>query len=264
MGMPTLIELPDAESCAKLAHELGLAFVEINMSFPQYQPETLDAEKLREIMDRYGVYFTIHADESTDPCNVNTRIADVYSDTMERAVELAKKLGIPTINLHLLRGVYVTLPTRRTFIYAENEDFYLGKLREFRERMEKTVGGSGVRICVENTDGFDLPFLAHGVDTLLESPVFGLTFDIGHDHAINGLDKPFILARQDRLHHMHMHDGAGTKVHLALGDGEMDIAWYKALADRHSCRIVLETKTVEALKQSVKYLRERGMMNSRL
>lgn len=259
-GMPTLIELPDVESCAALARELGLAFVEINMSFPQYQPETLDAEKLRDIMNKYGVYFTIHADESTDPCNVNTRIADVYSDTVEYAVELSKKLGIPTINMHLLRGVYVTLPDRRTYIYAENEEFYLEKLRAFRDRMEKAVGDSGVRICVENTDGFDLPFLAHGVDTLLESHVFGLTFDIGHDHAINGIDKPFILARRDRLHHMHMHDGAGTKVHLALGDGEMDIAWYRTLADEHDCRVVLETKTVEALKASVKYLRDRGMM----
>ena len=258
--MPTLIELPDAESCAALARELGLQFVELNMSFPQYQPETLDERKLRDIMDRYGVYFTIHADENTDPCSVNERIADVYADTVEYAVELSKKLGIPTINMHLLRGVYVTLPTRRTFIYAENEDFYLEKLRAFRERMEKAVGDSGVRICVENTDGYDLPFLVHGVDTLLESPVFGLTFDIGHDHAIGEIDKPFILARENRLHHMHMHDGAGTKVHLALGDGELDIAWYKALAEKHDCRIVLETKTVAALKKSVQYLRERGMM----
>lgn len=258
--MPTLIELPDAESCAALARELGLKFVELNMSFPQYQPETLDAEKLRHIMEKYGVYFTIHADESTDPCSVNARIADVYADTMEYAVELAKKLGIPTINMHLLRGVYVTLPTRRTFIYAENEGFYLEKLRAFRDRMEKAAGDSGVRICVENTDGFDLPFLAHGTDTLLESPVFGLTFDIGHDHAIDGIDKPFLLAREDRLCHMHMHDGAGKKVHLALGDGELDIAWYRALAEKHGCRVVLETKTVEALKKSVGYLRERGMM----
>lgn len=259
-GMPTLIELPDAESCAALARELGLSFVEINMSFPQYQPETLDAEKLRKIGERYGVFFTIHADESTDPCNVNARIAEVYTETVEAAVELAKKLGVPTINMHLLRGVYVTLPTYRTYIYAENEDFYLEKLRTFRDRMEKAVGESGVRICIENTDGFDLPFLAHAVDTLLESPVFALTFDIGHDNAIDHRDLPFLLAREDRLTHMHMHDGAGKSVHLALGDGEMDIAYYHALAEKRNCRVVLETKTVEALRKSVKYLRERNML----
>lgn len=259
-GMPTLVELPDVESCAALCRELGLSFVEINMSFPQYQPEMLDERKLRDIMERYGVYFTVHADESTDPCNVNERIAEVYTETMEYTVALAKKLGIPTVNLHLLRGVFVTLPSRRTFIYAENEEFYLNKLHVFRDRMEKAIGDSGVKLCIENTDGFDLPFLAHGVDMLLESPVFGLTYDIGHDHAIGGADREFILDRSERLCHMHMHDGAGQKVHLALGDGEMDIARYRRLAEDCDCRVVLETKTVDALRKSVRYLRDRGMV----
>ena len=259
-GMPTLIELPELESCAALCRELGLEFVEINMSFTQYQPEVLDEGRLRDIMERYGVYFTIHADESTDPCSVNSRIAEVYTENMELTVKLAGRLGIPTVNLHLMRGIYVTLPTGRTFIYAENEELYLEKLRAFRERMEKASAGSGVRICIENTDGFELPFLTHGVDTLLESPAFSLTYDIGHDHAIGERDKPFILRRADRLSHMHMHDGAGEKVHLALGDGELDIAYFRELADEHDCRIVLETKTVEALRSSVKYLRDGGMM----
>lgn len=257
-GMPTLIELPDAESSAALCRELGLDFVELNMSFPQYQPETLDEGRLRDIMERYGVYFTLHADESTDPCSVNRRIAGVFSDTMEYAVALAGRLGMPSVNMHLLRGVYVTLPERRTYIYAENEELYLDGLRHFRDRMERAAGESGVRVCIENTDGFDLPFLTHGVDTLLESPAFALTYDIGHDNAIGGADREFILARSDRLVHMHMHDGAGQRVHLALGDGDMDIAWYRALAERCGCRAVLETKTVAALRKSVEYLRVRG------
>lgn len=255
-GMPTLIELPDLESHAALAQELGLDFIEINMSFPQYQPEKLDVEKLKEIKEKYGVYFTVHADESTDVCSVNPRIAKAYSDTMLDTIALAKKLGIPTINLHLLRGIYVTLPDRRTFVYAENEDFYLAKLREFRDRAEGAIGKSGIKICIENTDGYDLPFLVHALDTLLESPAFALTFDIGHDNAIKNIDKPVILAREERLRHIHMHDGQGKRVHLALGDGDMDIAWYLALAEKHRCRVVLETKTVAALRQSVKYLRE--------
>ena len=45
---------------------------------------------------------------------------------------------------------------------------------------------------------------------------------------------------------------------LALGDGDMDMAWYRALAERCGCRAVLETKTVAALRKSVEYLRVRG------
>ena len=253
-GMPTLIELNSTREAAALCRELGLKFIELNMSFPQYQPESMDLEELKSLKQEYGIYYTVHIDESLDPCSVNPRIADVYLDTMLQAIRIAKELEIPTLNMHLLRGIYVTLPHKRTYVYAENMDFYLGKLRQFRDAVTEAVGDSGIRISVENTDGYDLPFLMAAVDLLLESPVFALTFDIGHDHAIRNIDKPVILEREHRLCHMHMHDALGSNVHLALGDGEMDLDYYLALAEKHDCRVVLETKTIEALKKSVKYL----------
>ena len=105
------------------------------MSFPQYQPECLDADRLLELKEKYGIYFTVHIDESLDPVCVNAGVAQAYLDTMLKTVALAKKAGIPVLNMHLQRGVYVTLPERRTYIYAENQDFYLGKMREFRDRI---------------------------------------------------------------------------------------------------------------------------------
>ena len=253
-GMPTLIELDSTRKAAELCNELGLGFIELNMSFPQYQPECMDIEMLKELKEKYGIYYTIHIDESLDPCSVNSAIAKVYTDTMLKTIEIAKALEIPTLNMHLLRGIYVTLPDRRTFVYAENEEFYLNKMRQFRDKVTEAIGDSGIKVCIENTDGFDLPFLLHAMDLLLESPVFMLTMDIGHDYAIDGIDKPLIMERADRLYHMHMHDALGKSVHLALGDGEMDLDWYLKLADKYKCRIVLETKTVEALKKSVKWL----------
>ena len=257
-GMPTLIETSTLEDCAKLCAESGLDFIELNMNMPQYQLDKIDVDYFKSIADKYGIYYTIHIDESLDPCNVNSRIAQVYTDTMLQTIEIAKKLHIPTLNMHLLRGIYVTLPHVRTYVYAENEDFYLGKMKEFRDKLTEAVGESGIKIAIENTDGYDLPFLRHALELLLESPVFAQTFDIGHDHAIKNIDKPVILKNEHRLCHMHMHDALGTNVHLALGDGEMDLDYYLALAKKHSCRIVLETKTVEALKKSVEYLNKKS------
>lgn len=255
-GMPTLIELKSTEESAALCRELGLDFIELNMSFPQYQPEQIDIAELTELKRKYGIFYTVHIDESLDPCSVNPGIARVYTETALKVVELAKALEIPTLNMHLLRGIYVTLPDRRTYVYAENEAFYLEKLREFRDRVTAAIGGSGVKFCVENTDGYDLPFLIHGLELLLESPAFMLTFDIGHDHAIGNIDEPVILNRGERLMHMHMHDARGTNVHQALGDGEMDIPRFLRMAEEHNCRVVLETKTVAALKSSVRWLKQ--------
>ena len=252
-GMPTLIEIPDLEQSAALCRRLGLKFMEINMSFPQYQPECLDADRLLELKEKYGIYFTVHIDESLDPACVNAGVAQAYLDTMLKTVALAKKAGIPVLNMHLQRGVYVTLPERRTYIYAENQDFYLGKMREFRDRVTEAIGSSDVMVCVENTDGgdcFALPFLAAAADTLLESPAFGLTLDVGHDYLNRNVDQAFILARRERLHHMHLHDALGKNVHLALGDGEIDKERFLKLAGEQGCRVLLETKTVEALQKS--------------
>ena len=69
---------------------------------------------------------------------------------------------------------------------------------------------------------------------------------------------PFILAREDRLIHFHIHDGSEQppRNHLALGDGEIDLAARLRLAEAHNCRCVLETKTVDALTRSVAWLAE--------
>ena len=253
-GMPTLIELNSLEESAALCRELGLKFIELNMSFPQNQLEKLDVDELLRIKEKYGIFYTVHLDEELNPCSMNTGVRQAYVENVLGTVELARKLGIPTLNMHMLRGIYCTLPTKRVYIYEENEAVYREYLRQFRDRVTEAIGDSGVKICVENTDGFDLPFLLHGLDLLLESPAFAMTYDIGHDYAINCADKPIIMERSGHLRHMHMHDALGTQVHLALGDGEMDLEYYLRLAAEHDCRVVLETKTVAALRQSARWV----------
>ena len=55
---------------------------------------------------------------------------------------------------------------------------------------------------------------------------------------------------------MHLHDAthAPNKNHLPLGEGEMDIAQKLRLAAEHDCRVVVEVKTVQALRASVEKL----------
>ena len=92
---------------------------------------------------------------------------------------------------------------------------------------------------------------------LLESPKFGLTWDIGHSKATHEKDVPFLMEHRERLIHFHIHDGTETPPgnHLALGDGEIDLKDRLRIAESRQARCVLETKTVQALKQSVQWLR---------
>lgn len=256
-GMPTLIETGTLTACAALCKELGLRFVELNMNLPMYQLGEIDAPYFQTIAKQYGIMYTIHLDENLNISDFNPYIADGYRRTVLETIALAKELGISVINMHLSCGVYFTLPNKRVYLFSEYREQYLKSITDFRKMCEEAIGDSDIRICIENCDGFPL-FQKEALRILLASPVFGLTFDIGHNHSCGGVDEPYILENKAKLHHMHMHDALGKKNHLALGTGELDLEKYLDLAESQNCRVVLETKTVEGLRQSVRWLQNRG------
>lgn len=256
-GMPTLLEAPDPESAAALCRELGLDFVELNMNLPEYQEWNIPL--LQNAADRYRIYYTIHLDENLDLCYFNPRVADAYLNTMLEAIGAAKRLHIPVINMHLASGVHFTLPREKVYLYEAYPERYLERLAKAVRECERAAEGAALKICIENTGGFALPYQQKALELLLRSPLFGLTFDIGHDQTAGNPDKPYFLAHQDRLKHFHIHDATRTENHLPLGTGELDIPWYAALAEKNSCRAVLEVKTVQALRQSVDWIKQMNL-----
>jgi sugar phosphate isomerase/epimerase len=153
------------------------------------------------------------------------------------------------------RGAKYTLPDRVIYFFEAYEEEYLQRIRAFRDECEKRIGDADITICVENTSGY-LPFLRKAVEALLESPVFGLTYDIGHNYCAGDMDEQFILAHADRLKHFHIHDClAEKKDHRTLGTGVLDVQRYLALAESLGCTAVVETKTVESLEISMGWIR---------
>ncbi|MBU3098547.1 MULTISPECIES: sugar phosphate isomerase/epimerase family protein [Clostridium] len=249
-GMPTLIETNSIESCVKLCKELDLDFIELNMNLPQYQIESIDIQKFKSICENENIYFTIHIDENFNVCDFNNEISKAYIKTILATIDIAKQLKIPVLNMHMSNGVYFTLPNEKIFLFNQYKEIYLTKLKKFREMCKKAIGESNIKICIENCSGYK-DFALEGIELLLESNVFALTFDIGHSHIVNGIDEVFINKHIDRLYHMHVHDGKGRENHLPLGIGEINIKERISLAREHKCRIVLEIKTIRGLKQSV-------------
>lgn len=258
-GMPTLIENRTIEESAALCRELGLSFVEMNMNLPQYQVQIMDPACLRAVAREYGIAYTIHLDENMNVADFNPLVAEAYRQTVLDTVALAKKLEIPVLNMHFPLGVYFTLPDRKVFLFGEYREQYINSMTEFRDVCTDAIGDSGIRICIENWSGY-ADWQIPALDALLESPAFGLTFDVGHNLCKGGVDEPIILARKEHLHHLHLHDVRdGKKDHQALGTGELDIHKYLELAKDRDCSVVVETKTVAGLRESIRWLRECGL-----
>ena len=254
-GAPTMVEMETLRQGAEACRELELDFLELNINFPQYLLEKLDVEELRSLAAEYGIFYTLHLDDEMSIADFNPYIAEGYCKTVYDAIELSKKLGIQRLNMHLARGAKYTLPDRVIYFFEAYEQDYFARIRNFRDQCEACIGDADITICVENTAGF-LPFQRKAVEILLESPVFGLTFDIGHNFCAGNMDEDFILSHADRLKHFHIHDClAEKKDHRTLGTGVLDVNRYLALAEEYGCTAVVETKTVESLKDYMDWIR---------
>ena len=268
-GMPTLIENRTLEDNVELCRSLGLKFIELNMNFPEYQVDQLErTEDLIRLAEKAGIYYTVHLDENLNIADFNRLVSEAYLETVKRSVGVVRKL-LPLrdrygdrsqpllLNMHMNHGIHITLPDRKVQMYDRDFDTYMRSFEMFRTLCEQWIGDGDIRIAVENTDGFR-EYEKKAVEYLLRSPVFGLTWDIGHSKATGEKDVPFLLEHSEQLIHFHIHDGTENPPgnHLALGDGEIDLAERLRLAERRNARCVLETKTVEALKKSVEWLRQ--------
>ena len=267
-GMPTLIENHTLEENAALCEALGLRFIELNMNFPEYQVDRLEqTDELVRIAEQHHLYYTVHLDENLNIADFNPLVTKAYLETVRRTILAAKAL-LPlrdrygdfrqpiTLNMHMHQGIYITLPDRKVQMYERNFETYMQSFAVFRSLCEEWIGDSSIMMAVENTDCFR-DYEKKMIAYLLESKKFGLTWDIGHSKAIREADVSFLMEHQDKLIHFHIHDGTETppRNHLALGDGEIDLDARLKLAAERNARCVLETKTINALKQSVRWLR---------
>lgn len=260
-GLPTLVECKNLRECAEVAKKCGIDFVEINMSFPMYNAENLDIEQAAKIAKEFGIFYTIHADEAMNPFDFNSKVADCYFDVMKDTIRVAKALNMPVINLHLLKGIYVTLPTEVILLTDVYSDEYISRVKTFIEMCEAEIGDSGLKIAIENVDSN--PFTKsqiEAMDLFMASDAFALTLDTGHEMCLDFADKHIYEKFPHKLCHMHLHDcaGKGKSPHIALGRGNVDVSGKLAMMNENDT-CVIEVKTIEGLYESVEYLKKMGM-----
>lgn len=270
-GMPTLIELNSLKENVELCKKLKLNFFELNMNIPLFSVLGIEDEnnfELKKIIDElnfyqkeFGIYFTIHLDENFNFADSNIYIKNAYLKTLKAVIKNSKKINCPIINMHLNKGIYFTLPTEKVFLFEKYKEEFNNSLEEFIKFCNCEISDSNIFISIENTDGWT-DFEKKSIEKILMNKNFSLTFDIGHSQAIGNIDQDFILKNKSKLKHFHIHDGtlpnAATKQfgknHLQLGTGNINLKEKIYLAKETNSRCVIETKTVESLVESVKWI----------
>lgn len=255
-GIPSLMEFSTVERHAAFCSENGYRFVELNMTYPWFQAEYLTVDLLQSVKKTYGIEFTLHLHDQVNPFELCNDLREASVRMVIQALEVASENGIRRITMHMMPGMYSAVAGVKKYIYEHCLNDYLEYAKRFRDLVSKYIGKDTI-LCVENTSGYHT-YQKQAVELLLESPSFGLTYDVGHDAKIGWKDAEFVMNHSDRIRHFHIHDRNSGANHLAFGTGMLDLKKYLDLADKLQCTVLAEVKESESLIVTRKYLQDIG------
>jgi sugar phosphate isomerase/epimerase len=210
MNNPSKSIYDEVSSCGKGRFD----FVDLTIEGPK--AATVDVEKLRPILDRYGLSVTGH----TDPCLPHaypiSGIREACLEELERCAKIFSALGASVMNIH---PCYFSPPGMRADLVANNI--------ESLKSIVPMAASHGLTVVVEN---FSAPF--DRVDTfkkmLADVPGLKLHLDFGHSNF--GLDSHEMFCRElgQHIRHVHFSDNRSrADDHMPLGVGTVD--WKNAV-----------------------------------
>ncbi|NLK25286.1 MAG: sugar phosphate isomerase/epimerase [Euryarchaeota archaeon] len=256
LGMPALIEIPRLHDLIDLCQELELSFIELNMNMPDNCPEMLNPLEVRDITRSAGIELTLHSPDELDLGSLHPTVREGHIGRMREALSWSAQAGVKVLNMHLSPGIYFTLPDRRVWIYEQYVDAFTSNLWSSYQELLSIARASCVDICTENVTNFCLPFVAQAIDELCCLDGFHLTWDIGHDARSGFKEREILLRHEPRIRHMHLHDYNGQSDHQVPGTGMLDIEGMLDFARRRDIRVLVETKTPDSLRESVRAVRK--------
>ncbi len=252
LGMPILYEYDSLEENFRLAKELELDFVELNLNYGYCRRE-MEEGHVAKLLEKYGLEATLHFYDEAD-LGTYDEVVDAYLSLLAEYAKLGNGY-VKMINFHNNGGPVVTISGTRNYIYQKEYSTYLPKLLNNFKKAQTICKDNGISMVIENVD------TAKGATFLLDNfkafnkEGFGLNLDIGHDSVMGGDFLRLIEKENLPLKEIHFHDSDGTKCHLSLGNGGLDLKHYKDLAIKNDAYVLMEVKSSKDLRESIPFFR---------
>lgn len=248
--MPILYEFNSIKENIDLAKSLGLDFVELNLNFGYCRDELESNKEIIDLMKNTDLEYTLHFYDEADFASYD-EVVEGYIKLLNKYLSYAKDINIKLLNVHLNVGPIVTISGVKNYIYEKEYTKFINKLINNLKEVEKICNGYNIKLVIENVK---IPNFLKQAYKDLNKANFSFNYDIGHDHTSGDVLKDMLLNESFRFEEFHIHDSLGNKDHLEIGQGELDINFYKNLAKESY--IVLEVKSKEDLIKSVNKFKE--------
>lgn len=228
----------------------------MNFMFPWYQSDNIDLSEFAALEDEFGIGYTLHLPDDFNPFSFSPEMSKASFEIAGFAFDMAKKLKITRITMHLPEGAYVSMNGVRHFLFEACTEAFMKQVNAFKQFCQKKLSNTGIILCIENTKGFR-GYHKRAVESLIELDNIGFTLDVGHNFKAGGEDEPYMFSFKDKIKHFHIHDVTEKGNHYGLGSGILPIEKYLDLADCLGASAVIEVKELSALVSSADYLKER-------
>lgn len=245
LGMPILYEFNTIVENVKLAKELNLDFIELNLNF-SYCQKAMENKEIKKLLNDYQLDATLHFFDEADFGSYD-EVVRGYLKLLKKYLKLGKDY-LKIVNIHNNVGPVVTISGVKNYIYQKEYDSYIQRLLNNLKKIKRICDRYNIELTIENTK---IPEYLKKTYSDLASNGFSFTYDIGHDYN-NGsvlleLNKNFNFDYKE----FHFHDADGKKDHLALLEGTIELKKYKDMANDYDCYVVLEVKNKCDLLKSV-------------
>jgi hypothetical protein len=257
-GMPILMEFDNIEDNVKLAHELGLDFVELNLNMLYSLPSFHLARELEEYVKMYGMEFTLHYYDTVDISSINQHYQTFLYTDFEHIGSLLSGI-IKRLVVHIEPGAFMTIHGEKNHVYAQDQG-YIDRTLNTLIHLRSVLGKYQIELMLENVP--IRPWMEE-LYHVINNHGFKFCWDTGHDRIYeNYLFTSFREKYNLNIRHMHLHNVLNGKDHQALDVGEIDIDNRIEIAADRDAYIVVEVKDSINLRKSIDYLEKKGYKKS--
>lgn len=250
--------------------QLGYEGIEILCDTPHAVPDSLTAERIREIsgaVERAGLrvsnlnaFPTFHMGDVYHPSWIHEEQAQQRVEYTRRCLELAHTWGVP--HLSTLPGGLLAEETGRA-----------AALQRFRQGLESLYDDcrrTGVKILIEPEPGLLIETSEQFLDSArdLDPECVGLNFDVGHLFCMGEDPAALVPELAQWTGHYHLEDIHENRFHyhLIAGRGVIDIAGVLEAIQRTEYQGFVTVEVypradapVDAARESIEYLKGLGV-----
>jgi len=195
-----------------------------------------DVKELGKVLDKLPIIPTVHAASwDLNLTSINEKVREFSLKMVRMSLEVASQLGSHQLTVH---------PGRESFSGVSREvycDLHLAIFSELAREAEKR----GILICIENIECLPRELLVTSKDFKFfferwSGSNLAVTLDVSHLGSAEATHN-FFTELAHRIAHVHLSDRLGSKFHLPLGEGDIDLASiFKILKEKFTGIVIVE------------------------